>query len=171
MLNMLAELDLKSYCIVMMSAPILSAGIVPILRGKEDRFLLLRVFQYWDFPKGRVENGEHPFQAARRELREETGIEQVSFSWGKDFIETEPYSHGKIARYYIAEVFSSEVQLLDNPILQRAEHEEYRWVTYEEACTLLVPRVLRVLDWAAGKVVSSSISTPSPLKSNLETTT
>jgi 8-oxo-dGTP pyrophosphatase MutT (NUDIX family) len=30
---------------------------------------------YWSFPGGRIEPGEHPFAAARRELAEETGIE------------------------------------------------------------------------------------------------
>jgi bis(5'-nucleosidyl)-tetraphosphatase len=140
----------------MAGTPILSSGIIPVLRGTADRYLLLRVFQYWDFPKGRVESGEHPLQAARRELREESGIDHLSFTWGKDFIETEPYSYGKIARYYVGEVFSSEVQLLANPILQRAEHDEYRWVSYEEACALIVPRVRRVLDWAEQKICVQS---------------
>ena len=36
------------------------------------RVLLLRVYNYWDCPKGVVEPGEDPLAAARREVREET---------------------------------------------------------------------------------------------------
>jgi bis(5'-nucleosidyl)-tetraphosphatase len=38
------------------------------------RFLLLRAFNHWDFPKGMVEAGEEPLAAAIREVREETLI-------------------------------------------------------------------------------------------------
>lgn len=82
----------------------LSSGIVPVLRTPTPLFLLLRVYKYWDFPKGLVEKGEDPLQAALREVTEETGITEVHFPWGKDFLETEPYRGGKIARYYVGEV-------------------------------------------------------------------
>ena len=62
---------------------ILSAGIVPVRRyQKEWRFLLLRAFRNWDFPKGVVESGEDPLDAAKREVAEETGIEDLNFRWG-----------------------------------------------------------------------------------------
>ena len=38
------------------------------------RFLMLRAFSHWDFPKGLLENGEDPKQAALREVREETTL-------------------------------------------------------------------------------------------------
>ena len=38
---------------------LLSAGIVPVaLDDGEPRYLLLRAYRYWDFPKGVVEPGE-----------------------------------------------------------------------------------------------------------------
>ena len=43
------------------------------------RVLLLRVYNYWDCPKGVVEAGEDPLVAARREVREETTIEELDF--------------------------------------------------------------------------------------------
>ncbi|MFO7859140.1 MAG: NUDIX domain-containing protein, partial [Ectothiorhodospiraceae bacterium] len=53
----------------------LSAGVVVVRREAQGwRCLLLRAYQYWDAPKGRVEAGETPLEAARREVREETGI-------------------------------------------------------------------------------------------------
>ena len=51
----------------------LSAGVI-VARHEGDswRYLLLRVYSYWDFPKGIVEPDEDPIQAARREVEEET---------------------------------------------------------------------------------------------------
>ncbi|WP_408098064.1 bis(5'-nucleosyl)-tetraphosphatase [Peredibacter sp. HCB2-198] len=128
----------------------LSAGIVPIRKKKSEwEFLILRAFSYWDFPKGTVEAEENAQVAAVRELEEETGISRVDFKWGNKFIETEPYGKGKVARYYVALVKEDfEIQFLPNPVTGIIEHHEYRWLSYEEARPLLVPRVQRVLDWA-----------------------
>lgn len=128
---------------------VLSAGIIPIYREEENLFLLLRSYSYWDFPKGLLDPGETPLQAAQRELLEEAGLGEVHFPWGKDFIETEPYgAQGKIARYYLGEVKTRQVVLGINPELGRPEHQEYRWLTYDEAQKIVVPRLSRVLDWA-----------------------
>lgn len=129
-----------------------SAGVIPILKKKERRFLLLRSFNYWDFPKGMIEKNENPLDAAKRELLEETGINQVNFPWGESFVETPPYSNGKVARYYLGEVTQEEVHLGINPEIGKAEHQEYRWVTYQEATRLLGPRLLSVLEWAQRKL-------------------
>ena len=81
-----------------------SAGVVVVRRNRDAwNVLLLRAFAYWDFPKGRIEQGESPLEAARRETREETTLTDLDFRWGDLWIETEPYAGGKIARYYLAE--------------------------------------------------------------------
>ncbi len=129
----------------------LSAGIIPVLRD-QNLYLLLRAYRYWDFPKGIVEKGEDPMKAAVRELQEESGLIQPKFRWGESFIETERYSYGKIARYYLAEVTEEKIELIANPISGRREHDEFRWVTYDEATKLLVPRVRKALDWAEAQV-------------------
>jgi bis(5'-nucleosidyl)-tetraphosphatase len=126
----------------------LSAGIIPIIRAETTRFLLLRSFNYWDFPKGSVEKNEDPLEAAKRELQEEAGLSEVRFPFGEIYTETEPYSQGKVARYYLGEVKSEKVILGINPELGHPEHHEYRWVTYKEAQKLLGPRLLTVLQWA-----------------------
>jgi bis(5'-nucleosidyl)-tetraphosphatase len=134
----------------------LSVGVVPILLRDVEQlpplFLLLRVYAYWDFPKGTTESDENPKKTALRELAEETGIQKIKFSWGDIFIETEPYAKGKIARYYLAEVFSKEVELLKNPVTGQVEHHEFRWCTLEESRELLNARVERVLNWAVEKI-------------------
>lgn len=132
-----------------MRAKILSAGVIPVRRVEGQwLYLLLRAYQYWDFPKGKTEAGETPLQAALREVKEETGLERLDFRWGYDYIETGPYARGKVARYYIAETRDSEVVLGFVPALGRAEHHEYRWMTYDEAYRWASPRVRRVLEWS-----------------------
>ncbi|GAB4347723.1 MAG: bis(5'-nucleosyl)-tetraphosphatase [Gammaproteobacteria bacterium] len=133
----------------------LSSGIV-IVRRKEDgwRYLLLRAYQHWDFPKGLVEAGETPLEAACREVREETTLEQLQFHWGRIYVETGPYWKNKVARYYLAEAPEGEVTLPVNPELGRPEHEEFKWVSRGEAELLVRPRVARVLAWADARINS-----------------
>lgn len=129
----------------------LSAGVV-VLRDTADgtRFLLLRAYKHWDFPKGMVETDETPFAAARREVAEETGIDSLDFTWGEVFRETAPYARGKVARYYIARTEREDVALTANPQTGIHEHMEYRWVALDEALALVTPRVKHIIDWAAG---------------------
>lgn len=130
------------------SIRIRSAGVAVVRwEAGQWRYLLLRAFQYWDFPKGQVEQGESCLQAAKREVEEETGITDLRFHWGEDFIETGPYARGKVARYYIAETGQTDVTLGISPELGRPEHQEYRWVDVEQAMALAAPRVQRVLEW------------------------
>jgi 8-oxo-dGTP pyrophosphatase MutT (NUDIX family) len=127
----------------------LSAGVVVIRESAEGwRFLLLRAFTHWDFPKGMVEAGEEPLAAAIREVREETLIEDLDFSWGHDYIETRPYSRGKVARYFIAKTGTIAVTLPVIEELGRPEHNEFRWVDYDEALRLVSPRVDPIVRWA-----------------------
>jgi bis(5'-nucleosidyl)-tetraphosphatase len=130
----------------------LSAGAVIVRRTDGGhRFLLLRAYRNWDFPKGLVEPGEEPMAAAGREVREETGITSFRFV-GTDFFETPPYGRGKIARYFLAETEAESITLPVNPELGRPEHHEFRWLAHPEARALLVPRLQAVLDWAEGRL-------------------
>ena len=122
------------------------------------RYLMLRAYRNWDFPKGEVEPGECPLGAARREVEEETSLAALEFPWGEVFYETEPYGGGKVARYYLAEAPSGDVFLPYDKKLGRPEHHEYRWVSFDDARALAPPRLQPVLAWA-GRVCSNG-STP-----------
>ena len=136
-----------------MAERILSAGVVVVRQTEQGwRVLLLRVYNYWDCPKGVVEAGEEPLETARREVREETGITDLDFRWGEDFTETPPYSKGKVARYYLAETRTADAKLPVNPQLGRAEHHEWRWLSWEEAEQRVVDRLWNVLRWAQGRI-------------------
>ena len=126
-----------------------SAGVV-VVRRQDDgwRVLLLRAYRNWDFPKGMIEAGEAPFSAAVREVEEVTSINALAFPWGEVFRETTPYARGKIARYYVGLTSSERVSLPINAALGRAEHHEYRWVTFDVARELAPPRLQPILEWA-----------------------
>ncbi len=111
-------------------------------------FLMLRAYRNWDFPKGLVESAEDPLTAARREVEEETLIRDLRFTWGEVFLETAPYSHKKIARYYIAQTPTEAVTLPVRPELGRPEHNEWRWVNFERGLSLCSPRLALIMQWA-----------------------
>jgi len=115
-------------------------------------FLMLRAYRNWDFPKGVLEPGEEPFAAARREVREETLIDDLQFTWGEEYRETAPYSNNKVARYYVGETHTERVSLPVSPELGRPEHNESRWLDLVGALSLSSPRVAPIVRWAAGKL-------------------
>ncbi len=131
------------------SPRILSSGVVVVYWNRAHyEYLLLRAFNYWDFPKGMVEAAETPLEAAVREVEEETTLTDLRFHWGDVYRETHPYNQGrKVARYYIAETPTTAIHLPPNPELGRPEHSEYRWVDRAEAWNLLTPRVRAILEW------------------------
>ncbi len=127
----------------------LSCGIV-LARATDDGWmtLMLRAYSHWDFPKGLREEGEESLEAALREVREETSIEDVAFDWGDRFTETGPYSRGKTARYYLGRTAQEDVVMGPSPETGEPEHHEWRWVSFDEAYDLASPRVRAVVTWA-----------------------
>jgi 8-oxo-dGTP pyrophosphatase MutT (NUDIX family) len=127
----------------------LSSGVVVVsVAQRKLKFLLLRAYRNWDFPKGLVEAGEEPIDAALREVREETTLDDLSFDWGLSFMDTGPYNKGKISRYYIARSKQMNVLLPINPELGRPEHSEARWFSFDQALALVSPRLQPVIRWA-----------------------
>jgi 8-oxo-dGTP pyrophosphatase MutT (NUDIX family) len=127
----------------------LSSGVVVVsLAQRKLKFLLLRAYRNWDFPKGLVEAGEEPIDAALREVREETTLDDLSFDWGLEFMDTGPYNKGKFSRYYIARSKETRVLLQVNPDLGMPEHHEACWVDFNKALTMVSPRVQPVVRWA-----------------------
>jgi 8-oxo-dGTP pyrophosphatase MutT (NUDIX family) len=132
-----------------MNAPNRAAGAVIFRRSDRGiRLLVLRAYKNWDFPKGLIEPGEDALAAARREVREETGLAELDYPFGDEYKETLPYSGNKVARYYLAQTDAEKIELPVSPELGRPEHHEYRWVSFEEAEDLLPPRLATVLEWA-----------------------
>jgi 8-oxo-dGTP pyrophosphatase MutT (NUDIX family) len=131
------------------SSRLVSAGIVPALRVADGwKVLLLRAYKDWDFPKGFIEEGETPLETALRETREETGITDLDLAFGETWCDTDPYSGGKVARYFLGVTKEEHLVLPVSPELGRPEHHEWRWVYFDGAMLLIRPRLEPVLEWA-----------------------
>jgi 8-oxo-dGTP pyrophosphatase MutT (NUDIX family) len=131
----------------------LSAGVVVVRRGPPGwLFLMLRAYRNWDFPKGMVEPGEDPLAAARREVREETLVEDLEFEWGEIYQETGPYGQRKVARYYLAATRTEKITLPVSPELGRPEHDEWRWFERDAVLSVASARLQPIVGWAAKTV-------------------
>lgn len=137
----------------------LSAGVIIVrLVERKLRFLLLRAYRNWDFPKGLVEPGEEPIDAALREVREETTLDDISFDWGVDFIETGPYGKNKVARYYLARSKAEHIELPVNPQIGMPEHHEARWFEVAAAHAIVSPRLKPVVEWAFKTITGQDLA-------------
>lgn len=118
-----------------------SYGVIPIYRrNNETLFLVIQHNAgHWAFPKGRAEKGETHIETARRELREETGIKDVTLNtehiFEERYFKTKWRDRSKIiektVRYYLGDVSNPRVKV------QKEEVQDYRWATYEEARDLI----------------------------------
>jgi 8-oxo-dGTP pyrophosphatase MutT (NUDIX family) len=116
-------------------------------RSGDWRLLVLRAARNWDFPKGLLEEGEDALDTARREATEETGIAELVFDSGESHKETIAFGTGEVARYYLAVTTMEQVTLPIAHELGRPAHDEWRWVTFDEAEDVLPPRLTAVLEW------------------------
>ena len=109
----------------------LSCGVVPVRFAWGDwQLLVLRRGESWSFPAGII--SVHAF--------------------GEDYKETVPYAGNKVDRFYVAE---TRIENLTLPIarkLGKPAHDEWRWVTCDEAEDYLPPRLTHVLEWVRTRV-------------------
>ncbi len=48
-----------------------------LVKHKNNTYLMIKRFGVWDFPKGKIEKGERSYEAALREVEEETGVRHL----------------------------------------------------------------------------------------------
>ncbi len=131
-----------------------SAGVVVVsLIERKLKFLLLRSYRNWDFPKGTIQAEEDPIAAAMREVREETTLDDLSFDWGPVFTETGPYNRNKVARYYLARSKERHIILPVSPELGTPEHDEACWVGFDRALSMVSARLQPVVRWAHATIM------------------
>jgi 8-oxo-dGTP pyrophosphatase MutT (NUDIX family) len=112
-----------------------SAGGVVVRSGDAGwDVCLIRVGQRWSLPKGNLDPGETPQQAALREVSEETGLPLDRLAVRGDLAPSE-YAYRRAGRLIFKLVHHFLIEAPpDAPLLpQTSEVEEARWVPFEEA--------------------------------------
>lgn len=137
----------------------ISAGIIIYRKTPEGpKFLLLyHGGRYWNFPKGKLEEGERIFKAALREVREETGLNIHDLRFGNYFKTHNRYvfRNGgqkifKIVTFYLAETHKTEIKV-------SKEHDGYGWFLYRDANRMFMHQDLKpILKKAYDLIVSNS---------------
>jgi bis(5'-nucleosidyl)-tetraphosphatase len=123
-----------------------SAGAIIFYREKDGiiKYLLLKYrAAHWNFPKGLIEKGEKLEQAALREVKEETGLDNLEFING--FKETIRYFFRAKYDYQVKErglkmgqtvmkfVTYFLVESKDKNVKISFEHENFEWLEFNEA--------------------------------------
>jgi 8-oxo-dGTP diphosphatase len=110
-----------------------SGGIVAKLRGSKIRILLIEdPYGKWTWPKGNIDKGESSLEAAKREIREETGlgnIELVSKIGQTNYF----YKREKRLIYKTVYLYLFKFIGREKLVIQKREIEGGRWFSDKEA--------------------------------------
>lgn len=113
-----------------MEPEVFSSGYLVFRLGRPIQFLLMQHVNRWDLPKGHLDTGETPAQAALRELREETGIKPSEVWTDPHFLFRQHYTvkESKIAKIKELTIYLGWLKA-DREILP-TEHIGYSWVDW-----------------------------------------
>lgn len=112
-----------------------SYGIIPIFKDKNNTYVLLVKNSkggHWGLPKGTPDKDEQPFETAKRELLEETGVKDIEVKEEPTFEESYSFdfngqTYNKTNTYYLG--FLNE--MLSGKELDQID--EIKWTKINEA--------------------------------------
>ena len=138
-----------------------AGGIVYRIDGGDPLFLLIRdSYQNWGFPKGHLETGERAEDAALREVREETGIDDVALRGNIDTIDWYFRFRGRLIHKVCHFFLMETAQALTSP--QRAEGiTACQWVGYDAASVAISYSNARVVLRRAHEMITGVPAEPS----------
>ena len=155
----------------MARAPVMAAGGIVLRRGAPPLIAVVRQRKRneWVLPKGKLDDGETPKQAAHREVLEETGHEVAIH----EFLGTLVYQSGgrsKVVHFWRMEAERGPVRKLMNDI------KAVDWLTLDDALARLSREYERVfltqigpIALAAAGLVASSEPTPPLAADDIDT--
>ncbi len=110
-----------------------SAGAIIYRQSPEGKIYLLLNYPsgHWDFVKGNIERGETFKQTVLREIREETGIDDITFVDGfEDKVEYHYQRDGQVIHKEVV-FFLSNTKT--NKVVLSHEHRDYTWLNFNDA--------------------------------------
>ncbi|MET4255953.1 8-oxo-dGTP diphosphatase [Bradyrhizobium sp. S3.12.5] len=144
----------------MARAPVMAAGGIVLRRGDTPLIAVVRQRKRneWVLPKGKLDDGETPKQAAHREVLEETGHDVVV----QEFLGTIAYQSGgpiKIVHFWRMEAGAGPVRKLMNDI------KAVDWLTLDDALARLSREYERAFLTQVGPIAIAAAglaSSPAP---------
>lgn len=117
-----------------------SAGAVIYKKEKNKIYYLLLHYpgvshrankDYWDFPKGHIEKGENEIDTVKREIKEETGLDDIKIIEGfkekiKYFFRWQGKKILKFVSFYLVKTQEKDIKI-------SFEHTGFAWLPYEKA--------------------------------------
>ncbi len=137
--------------------------VVSVSVMKDNKVLLIKenkptAYNKWNFPSGRIETWEDILDAAKREVKEETGLEvELTCTTGVYNFVSET-DHQVILFHFMGQIISGEIILAENEI------SDSKWVSFNEIENLKDeeirnPLVIRQIvdEWQSGQFYPTTL--------------
>lgn len=112
-----------------------AGGVVYRMEGGRPLFLLIRdSYANWGFPKGHLEPGERPEDAALREVKEETGLRELALRGTIDTIDWYFRFRGRLI-HKVCHFFLMETTQADTAPQRTEGITACRWIAFDDAST------------------------------------
>ncbi|MFZ2025467.1 MAG: NUDIX domain-containing protein [Microgenomates group bacterium] len=152
-LSIITQIDIKKYHTLedvetMREHEVFNVGVKLLLKNKQGKYLVLlkdknecvrdKVKVHWDIPGGRVNKGEAMDKTLTREIEEEIGITMYKIN-ALLGVTVSNFANKFTGNKLLLAVYAGALIKKEEIILNK-EHTEYRWVSKNEAMSLLADK-------------------------------